>query len=128
MLKGKTKIVIASLVLLLVLITASTAVLAKPTDEDIIDPSDKFDPEKLFEGVINIIKWVVRLGSLVVVGAFIWLGFKLMRSAGNPKNRAEAMEGIQYVIYGAIFVFGAFFLQTGLHQLVGWMFSGKGPK
>jgi hypothetical protein len=123
--ENRLKPVIICVLIALVLASISTAVVAAPTDP--VDPDVKFDAEKLFVGVVSVIKWVVRLGALAVVGAFIWLGFKLMRSAGNPKNRAEAMEGFQYVIYGAVAIFGAFFLQTGLQQLVNWLFTGKGP-
>ncbi len=123
--KARLKPVVVFVLLTLVFSSISAVAFAKPTDQ--VDPTATFNAEKLFVGIISVIKWVARLGALAVVGAFIWLGFKLMRSAGNPKKRAEAMDGFQYVIYGAVAIFGAFFLQTGLQQLVNWLFTGKGP-
>lgn len=60
--------------------------------------------------VRNVANWLLGLAGAFFVIMFILKGFKLATSAGNPRDRADAIGGLLWTGVGAIVTFGAWFL------------------
>lgn len=60
--------------------------------------------------VRNVATWLLGLAGAFFVIMFILKGFKLATTAGNPRERADAIGGLLWTGVGAIVTFGAAFL------------------
>ena len=54
--------------------------------------------------------WLLGLAGAFFVIMFMMKGFKLATTAGNPRDRADAIGGLLWTGVGAIVTFGAWFL------------------
>lgn len=125
MASGKRRLIAAAVVILL-LISVSGFALADPPEVD--NPLGvEFNAGKFLDGLITVLKWVLAIAFIVVAGAAIYLGFQLVASAGNPRRRAEVMDGLKDLLIGGIFIFGAFFITSLLKQLADWIFGVAHP-
>lgn len=122
----KKQRVFAAVTVAALLVLASGIALADPTDVN--NPLGvKFDAGEFINGLVNVLKWVLTLGTIVVAGGIVYLGFEFVTSAGSPQKRAQVMDGIKNLLIGGVFIFGAFFITSLLQQLANWIFGVAHP-
>jgi len=66
---------------------------------------------------LTIIRFVEGMAGIVVVGAFVWNGYKLALSSANPQARQESISGMLYTCIAAVIVFGAWKLTAVLQDI-----------
>lgn len=91
-------------VALLLALLAPAAALAQGTDE--IRPRTMND---LVGVVKDIVRHVMLLAGFVLVALAAWQGVKIAKSGVEPRERAEAVSGLAYLLFGAMVCFGAYF-------------------
>jgi hypothetical protein len=67
-------------------------------------------------------KYGMPLGGAILLLSMILIGVRIMLSAINPRQKAEAMEALLYVIIGGIILGGALFF-AGLAVGIGQQFK-----
>lgn len=114
------KMVAAALVLALVGLLGASVALGQgnqPRSPDEIETKTLDDLETV---VKNIVGKLMGFAGLVLFALAAWQGVKIAKSGIEPRERAEALAGLAYLIIGAMVCFGVYFwlgLAKGLIQV-----------
>lgn len=66
----------------------------------------------------GILKFVVRIGSIVVIVMIVFVGFKFVVAQGNPSKIEEAKSMLLWTIVGALILLGAEAIALGIEATV----------
>ncbi|HCC32636.1 MAG TPA: hypothetical protein DEQ28_01860 [Clostridiales bacterium] len=70
-----------------------------------------------------LLTWGAALGALAVIVAFMYHGVRLALG-GDPRNRADSIQGLFYAAVGGVLVFGARFVAGLMFSLAQRMGAG----
>lgn len=82
----------------------------------LINPLGSID--SLEELVNEIMKAVVRIGSILLTLAIIWVGFKFVVAQGNEEKLQEARGAFVWVVIGGLILLGAQAISLVIQQTV----------
>mgnify|MGYP001558670645 CR=1 FL=1 len=74
--------------------------------------------------LINILRLVVRIGSIVVVLMYVFVGFKFVTAQGNETKITEAKKMLLWTTIGALVLLGAEAIARGIQATVQGLTSG----
>ncbi len=68
--------------------------------------------------LVDILKFVVRIGSIVVIFMLVYVGFKFVIARGNPTAIEEARNALLWTVIGALILLGAQSIALGIQATV----------
>lgn len=82
-----------------------------------------FTMERLIAFFGTLLTWAATLGAIAVVFAFMYHGLRLALG-GDPRGRADAIQGLFYAAVGGVLVFGARLMAGLMYSLAQRMGAG----
>ena len=74
--------------------------------------------------LINILRFVVRIGAIIVVLMYVFVGFKFVAAQGEPGKITEARTMLLWTTIGALVLLGAEVIARGIQATVQSLTSG----
>lgn len=66
-----------------------------------------------------VLKALVKIGTVILILAFIWIGFLFVRAQGNPEQLKKARAAFLWTIIGGLILLGAESISTVIQSTVG---------
>jgi len=73
---------------------------------------------------MNILRFVIRIGSIIVVLMYVYVGFKFVAAQGNESKITEAKTMLLWTTIGALVLIGAQVIAMGIQATVQALTSG----
>lgn len=71
------------------------------------------------EGLLNdILAFVIRIGTVVIILMIVYVGFKFVTARGNPGEIEDAKKALLWTVVGALILLGAQAIAIGLEATV----------
>lgn len=74
--------------------------------------------------LVNILSFVVRIGGIIVVLMYVFVGFKFVAARGEPGKITEARTMLLWTTIGALVLLGAQVIAMGIKATVQGLTSG----
>lgn len=74
--------------------------------------------------LLNILRFVVRIGAIVVVLMYVFVGFKFVTAQGNESKITEAKTMLLWTTIGGLVLLGAEVIARGIQATVQGLTSG----
>ncbi|OGG40889.1 hypothetical protein A2118_00960 [Candidatus Kaiserbacteria bacterium GWA2_50_9] len=74
--------------------------------------------------LMNILRFVIRIGSIIVVLMYVYVGFKFVAAQGNESKITEAKTMLLWTTIGALVLIGAQVIAMGIQATVQALTSG----
>lgn len=74
--------------------------------------------------LLNILDFVINIGSIVVVLMLVYVGFKFVTAQGEPGKISEAREMLLWTVIGALVLLGSKAIALGVEATVKALSSG----
>lgn len=74
--------------------------------------------------VADILKFVVQIGTVVVILMLVYIGFLFVTAQGEPGKISEARQALLYTIIGALILLGAQVIASGIQATVNALSTG----
>lgn len=68
--------------------------------------------------LINILKFVVRIGAIIVILMLVYVGFKFVAARGEPGEITKAREMLLWTVVGALILLGAQVIAVAIQTTV----------
>jgi hypothetical protein len=68
--------------------------------------------------VSDVLAFVVRIGTVVVILMLVYIGFLFVTARGEPGKISEAREAFMWTIVGALILLGAQVIASGIQATV----------
>jgi Na+-driven multidrug efflux pump len=105
----KSKLIKIAAVAFVFLFVTAPFVFAASSETTINNPLQFKDVKDL---VTSILGYVVKIGSIIAIFAFVWCGFLFVQAQGNPEAIKKAKEYLKYTILGVFILLGAQLIAT----------------
>lgn len=74
--------------------------------------------------ITSILKFVVQLGSIVVILMLVYIGFLFVTAQGEPSKLTQAREALMWTVVGALILLGAEAIAQGIQATVSALSTG----
>tara|TARA_B100000508_G_scaffold60333_1_gene47263 strand:- start:306660 stop:307085 length:426 start_codon:yes stop_codon:yes gene_type:complete len=74
--------------------------------------------DSLEEFLTEILDFIVRLGTIVVIVMIVVVGFLFVSARGNPEKIKEAREALLWTLVGGVILIGAFVIAEAIEATV----------
>lgn len=74
----------------------------------------------------NILRFVVRIGSIIVILMLVYVGFKFVAARGEPGEISKARDMLLWTVVGALILLGAEVIAMGIQATVTALTSAGG--
>jgi hypothetical protein len=71
-------------------------------------------PESLPALLLSVLDFVIEVGSIVVAGMMVYVGYLFVVARGNPGKLEEARRALIYTLVGALMVLGSKAIAMGI--------------
>jgi heme/copper-type cytochrome/quinol oxidase subunit 2 len=95
-----------------------------PSPNSSVTLSNPLKAKNLQEFLGQILEFVIRIGTVVVVLMIVYVGFKFVTAQGNDSKISEAKEMLLWTVVGALILLGAQVIASGISATVNAL---KGP-
>lgn len=73
----------------------------------------------------NILKFVIRIGTIVVILMLVFVGFKFVTAQGNESQLTDARSALLWTVIGALVLLGAQAISVGIQATVQALSTGN---
>lgn len=94
------------------------------TDNGGVELQNPLKVDSLEEFLSEILRFIVRLGTLVVIIMIVVVGFMFVSARGNPEEIKKAREALLWTLVGAVILIGAEILANAIKATVEAISSG----